>query len=124
MKYAVAFVLASGLLLPFAWEDQVKRVAAETTRGDPDAGKSTISDKGCPSCHTIPGIRGANGLVGPPLTRMGSRMYVAGVRPNTPENLMNWLRDPPGVDPMTAMPNLHLTEQEVRDVAAYLYTLR
>jgi cytochrome c1 len=37
--------------------------------------------------------------------------------------MMRWLRDPPGVDPMTAMPNLGLTEPEARDIAAYLYTL-
>jgi len=43
---------------------------------------------------------------------------------NTPENMIRWLKNPPGVDPMTAMPNLHVTDQQARDLAGYLYTLR
>jgi cytochrome c1 len=38
--------------------------------------------------------------------------------------LSAWLRDPPAIDPATAMPNLGLSEAEALDVAAYLYTLR
>jgi hypothetical protein len=28
------------------------------------------------------------------------------------------------VDPLTAMPNLHLAEAEARDISSYLYTLK
>jgi cytochrome c1 len=72
----------------------------------------------------IPGIKGADGLVGPPLILFARRTYVAGELPNTPDNLIRWIRDPPAVEPRTAMPALGLTEQQARDVAAYLYTLR
>jgi cytochrome c1 len=79
---------------------------------------------GCASCHTIPGIAGADALVGPPLDRIASRTYVAGVLVNTPENLVRWIQDPPGVDPLTAMPNLRVNEADARDIATFLSTLR
>ena len=53
----------------------------------------------------------------------GRRLYIAGVVPNTPENLVRWIRFPTSVDPRTAMPDLHLSDQDARDMAAYLYTM-
>ena len=52
------------------------------------------------------------------------RAYIAGRLPNRPTMLTVWLRDPPPIDPETAMPALGLSEAEALDVAAYLYTLR
>jgi len=37
--------------------DDLKRNARMMTGGKPDAGKEAIENKGCASCHTIPGIR-------------------------------------------------------------------
>ncbi len=104
--------------------EQARKAATQLTGGDPDRGKVTMSEIGCASCHTIPGVPGATGLVGPPLERMGSRAYIGGVLKNTPDNMIRWLEDPPGVDPLTAMPNLHLSESQARDLASYLYTLQ
>jgi cytochrome c oxidase assembly factor CtaG len=92
--------------------------------GNVQAGKAKIEYYGCPTCHTIPGIRGADGLVGPPLNRIASRVYIGGVLTNTPDNMVRWLRDPHAVDRLTAMPNMHIPENDARDIAAYLYTLR
>ncbi|MFC4859441.1 c-type cytochrome, partial [Actinophytocola glycyrrhizae] len=78
---------------------------------------------GCGSCHTVPGVDGADGLVGPPLTRFGARSYIAGALPNTGDNLQHWIRDPQEVEPGTAMPDLDVSELEARDIAAYLLTL-
>jgi cytochrome c2 len=91
--------------------------------GDPERGVAAIARYGCAGCHTIPGIRGARGMVGPPLTDYAARGYVAGVRPNWPRHLVSWIIDPPAISPQTAMPALGVTEQEARDIAAYLYTL-
>jgi cytochrome c1 len=102
--------------------DPTRRLAV-FTGGDPERGKETIRQKGCPSCHAIPGIREANGLVGPPLEHFADRVYIAGVLPNTPDNLVAWIRDPPGIDPLTAMPASGIGEAEARDVAAYLYAV-
>ncbi len=92
--------------------------------GDADRGAALISRFRCGSCHTIPGIRAADGVVGPPLFFFSRRVLIAGELPNTPENLIRWVRDPPSIEPGTAMPALGLDEEQARDVAAYLYTLR
>mgnify|MGYP001544976079 CR=1 FL=1 len=83
-----------------------------------------IEQYGCGSCHTIPGVRNARGLVGPPLLWWSRRTFIAGEVPNTPENLVHWIRSPRSVEAHTAMPTLGLSDQQARDVAAYLYTLR
>ncbi len=92
--------------------------------GDPARGRQVIEYRNCGSCHTIPGVRGARGLVAPPLFWFSRRTYIAGELPNTPENLVQWVRAPKSVEPGTAMPTIGLSEGEARDVAAYLYTLR
>jgi cytochrome c len=92
--------------------------------GDAQRGAAVIKQYGCGSCHTIPGVRNASGLVGPPLLWWSRRTFIAGELPNTPENLVRWVRSPSSVEPHTAMPALGLSDQQARDVAAYLYTLR
>ena len=54
----------------------------------------------------------------------GRRTYIAGELPNTPDNLVVWLKNPRAVEPKTAMPVLGLSDEQARAVAAYLYTLR
>ena len=94
------------------------------TGGDPARGAQLIKQFSCGACHVIPGIHGARGMVGPPLMYFGERTFIAGEVPNTPENLVRWIEDPQSIESGTAMPQLGLTEQQSRDVAAYLYTLR
>jgi cytochrome c2 len=79
---------------------------------------------GCVSCHTIPGVRGADALVGPPLAGIASRAYIGGVLPNSPDNMMRWIREPQKIVPGNAMPEMGITEAEARDLAAFLETLR
>jgi cytochrome c len=98
--------------------------AATLTGGSATRGHALLRSYGCGSCHTIAGVDGANTLVGPPLTGMGERSYIAGVLVNTPGNMVRWIRDPRGVDSLTAMPSLGVTEQDARDMAAYLYSIR
>ncbi|MGH6895511.1 MAG: c-type cytochrome [Geminicoccaceae bacterium] len=92
--------------------------------GNPEFGQALIAEYGCTACHAIPGIDAFAGTVGPALDGFGARAYIAGRLPNRPMMLTAWLRDPPAIDPETAMPALGLTEAEALDVAAYLYTLR
>jgi len=100
-------------------------VAANSSAGGEAArGRSFIQQFGCGSCHTIPGVTGARGLVGPPLLWYARWSFIAGELPNTPDNLVLWLRSPQSIHPRTAMPAVGLSEQQARDVAAYLYTLR
>lgn len=92
--------------------------------GDPEAGRALVVAYQCGVCHTIPGIRAARGVVGPPLTRFALRSYIGGVVPNTPQNLVAWVLEPSALAPRTAMPAVGLDAQQARDVAAYLYQLR
>lgn len=89
--------------------------------GDPRRGKAAIRNYGCGSCHTMPGIPGANGNVGPPLIDMARQVYLAGILPNQPDNMVRWIRSPQEVNPRTAMPDMGVTEADARDIAAYLY---
>jgi len=98
--------------------------AEEITRGRADAGRKDIQRYGCGSCHRIPGISGADSLVGPSLERIASRVYIAGHLINEPDAMIGWIRDPRHLRSSTAMPALGVTEQEGRDIAAYLYTLK
>ena len=95
-----------------------------STGGSPQRGRQVIEQFNCGVCHTIPGVRGAQGLVAPPLFWFSRRTYIAGEMPNTPDNLIQWVRSPQSIEPKTAMPTLGLSDQQARDVAAYLYTLR
>jgi cytochrome c2 len=88
-----------------------------------ERGRMLIQEYGCGACHTIPGIRGATGNVGPRLDRVKEQVYVAGVLPNTPQNLIFWISSPKKADPQTAMPDLGISEDDARDIAAYLYRL-
>ena len=114
---------AAALLLISATAcDRSSRNLAALTGGNPDRGAVAIRQYGCGACHTIPGIRGADGLVGPPLTGIAERAYVGGVLTNTPENLVRWIQNPPAVDPKTAMPNVGVTYSDAVDIAGYLYS--
>lgn len=104
-------------------ERHQESLLAASTGGNPDRGVAVMREVGCGSCHTIPGVREARGKVAPPLTFFAERTFIAGRVPNTPSNLVLWIRNPPAIDPSTAMPRLGLSEQQARDVAAYLYTL-
>lgn len=91
---------------------------------DPERGPELLRVYGCVGCHTIPGVPGADGHVGPRLDRVREPAYIAGVLPNSPQNLVIWIQKPKDVDPKTAMPNLGVTETDARDIAAYLYSIR
>jgi cytochrome c len=92
--------------------------------GNAQRGHDLIRSYGCGSCHSIPGVRGANAYVGPNLDGIASRSYIAGVLPNDPENMVRWLKNPPAVDSKTAMPYLGISDRDARDIAEYLYKLK
>jgi cytochrome c oxidase subunit 2 len=93
-------------------------------------GAALFVQKGCSGCHTIRGLEGANGRVGPNLTHLQSRSHFAGAIFDLNEaNLRKWLRNPPGQKPMDpengqGMPNLGLSEDEITQLIAYLETLK
>lgn len=104
--------------------DYYRERARRLTGGDPARGPALMRAYGCVQCHTIPGVPGANGLVGPPLAGIANRVYIGGVVTNTPDNIVRWIMNPKAIDPMTAMPFLGVHDAQARHMAAYLYTLR
>lgn len=118
LSIASLFLLTSGCT-----GGRTERAYRVATGGTSESGRKIIESKKCGACHTIPGIRTARGRVAPPLYFFSQRSFVAGEVPNTVENLVKWVKAPQSIEPGTAMPNLGLSDQEARDVAAYLYTL-
>jgi len=106
-------------------------VALAACGTDPPAGAGNAANGmlllrqfGCGTCHGIPGVAAAEGTTGPPLAGVARRVYLAGVVPNSPENMARWIRAPQQYKPGTAMPDLRLTEAQARDMVAYLQGLR
>ena len=93
--------------------------------GDAERGLALVASgqHGCAACHTVPGIRTPRGNVGPPLDGIAGRSLIAGELPNKPGVLVAFLQNPPALIPTTGMPDVGLTPEEARDIAAYLYTL-
>lgn len=91
--------------------------------GDVTLGREALAEYGCGACHRVPGVRGADGLVGPPLDAFGERSYIAGSLPNEQQNLVRWIMDPDEVEPGTAMPDVGVTEDDAVNISAYLLSL-
>jgi cytochrome c2 len=123
-RLAAAMIVALPLAAACEPADGAAASAEQMTGGDAERGRELIRAYGCGTCHDVPGVTGADGLVGPPLGGIASRSYIGGVLPNAPENLIHWIQDPKSVDSLTAMPNVGVTPADARHIAAYLYTLR
>ena len=105
-------------------QDRARTTAEQLARGNVDAGKDAMRRYGCGSCHRIRGVAGAAGRVGPSLDGIAVRTTIAGRLANRPDNLIRWILHPQQVDPGNGMPDQPMPEQDARDMAAYLYTLR
>lgn len=100
-------------------------VASPPAADNPDAaaGETLFRGKGCAGCHSVTGV--SAGTVGPNLTHFQQRKVFAGSIFDTNDlNLRLWLRDPPAEKPGSMMPNLHLSEDEITKLIAYLDTLK
>lgn len=84
-------------------------------------GLAAIERVGCAACHEIPGLDWPQGRSGPSLAGFDEVGAIAGALPNTAENLAAFVRNAPAAKPRSTMPAMPLSEEEARDVAAYLY---
>lgn len=119
----------------------------EAVENDPvlNGARLFMSGGGCIQCHTISGSqRAESGILGPNLTHVGSRSAIgAGLLENRdmngvidPEqqldNLQHWIYRSDEVKPGNLMyrqvrenfKNANITEEDARDIAAYLQTLK
>jgi cytochrome c2 len=101
-----------------------RQEAEKLTGGRVASGRAALRARGCGTCHQIPGIEAAEGQVGPSLEGIAGRSYLAGRLENTPLGMIRWIQHPQAIVPGNVMPDLGLPEQEARDMATYLYTLR
>lgn len=90
---------------------------------DAAEGRQIIERAGCGACHQIPGVAWPEGRLGPSLAGFAHQGLIAGRLSNRPDMLAAFVRDAPALVPGTTMPAMPLSEEESRDVAAYLYTL-
>ena len=125
--FGAGAILICGAILSFAlaaWrsQEQAERVARAITGGNPKSAPDIIRRYGCGGCHNIPGIVGADGQVGPPLSDLIHRLYIGGVVTNSPDHLVRWIVSPQSFSPGSVMPASGISESEARDVAAYLYS--
>jgi cytochrome c2 len=78
---------------------------------------------GCAACHSVPRVRSPRAIVGPDLTGFARRAFIAGQLPNTSDVLIEFLKNPPAFVPATGMPNVGLSLEDARRIAAFLYTM-
>jgi cytochrome c2 len=121
----ISLLCLAGIVGGILWQHEVRlrhqsERAAALVAGNPDRAPLHMLRYGCAGCHQVSGVPGPGGMVGPPLDGIGQRLYLAGMLANTPDNLVRWIRDPKGVNPKTAMPVTGISDEEARDVAAYL----
>jgi cytochrome c2 len=122
--FAAIFGLAVVTVAGVTWmsKQQTTRVARAISGGDPDRAPELIRRYGCGGCHTIPGIPGADGQVGPQLADIIHKVYIGGVASNSPDQLTQWIVSPQKFSPRSAMPATGISEAEARNVVAYLYS--
>ena len=120
----VLAVAAAAIPSALAWssQQQTEEIARAITGGDPAHAPALFRRYGCTGCHTISGIPGADGQVGPPLSDLVHRVYIGGVATNSADHLVQWITSPQSLSPQTAMPPSGISEAEARDIAAYLYS--
>lgn len=122
MKQYAHLYLAAALILSGCGDEHV--IHPVSASGDAERGRIALTQYACHACHIIPGITGSRVYVGPPLAGLAKRPDIVGQLPNTPDNLLRWIRDPHSIDPHTAMPDLGVSEQHARDMVAFLNTLK
>lgn len=107
-----------------AWLLQQKEPAVPPSSVPAMKGIEVFMEKNCINCHSINGLED-RGHVAPDLTHLASRETLAsGVFANTPANLFKWLKNPQAIKPGCKMPDLHLSDEEVRNLTAYLGGLK
>src|SRR4051812_24138541 len=102
------------------WLAGMERPARPAASALARSGAQLFLRQPCASCHTIRGTV-ATGDAGPDLTHVASRTTLAAVTiRNDTRGLAEWIRDPQHVKPGNKMPNVPLTDEQVRALVAYL----
>lgn len=118
------FVISAMVLFNFltwGFHRPLRQPSFAVAQARPEQGPLLLARYGCGACHTLPGRLSLPKVVGPNLDEFHQQLYVAGTLPNTPANVARWIQNPRQFRPQTAMPNLNVSEEDARDIAAYLH---
>ena len=87
-------------------------------------GRGRFMEMACMNCHTIRGTA-AKGKFGPDLTHMMSRKtLLSGLVENNRENLTEWIANPDDLKMGCRMPDMRLTDKDVKLIVDYLLSLK
>jgi cytochrome c oxidase subunit 2 len=107
-----------------SWLSVQRAPAVEPNASDVAAGKAAFLAKPCSACHTVRGTT-AVGTSGPDLTHIASRRTIAaGLLDNNQGTLAAWIADPQTLKPGSNMPLVPLSAQELRQISAYMESLK
>lgn len=105
------------------WLKAQARIPETPAAGIAADGAKIFQEVACMNCHTIAGTPAA-ARVGPSLTYLATRDTLgAGVLTNTPDNLAKWLKNPNRYKPGSLMPNMKLSDEQIKALVAYLEAL-
>lgn len=100
----------------------------QVAAGNPTRGEQRFGEIGCNGCHVINGV---GGMIGPDLSQIASRPLRQASRwPSVAAYIEESIRNPQAYvvegfpADMPSAEQLQLTDEDVRDVVAYLLTLR
>ena len=122
MKRAVLVTILLALACSKA-EKPATESAPPPPIGNATAAKAHMEKYSCQACHVIPGM-GPGGALGPDLTGFGSRPTLNARVPKNPQAVAAYLLNPTAIDAQTSMPAVGLSEEEAKDIAAFLETLK
>jgi cytochrome c oxidase subunit 2 len=108
-----------------AWLARESGPAAQPATELERRGQSLFVASGCGACHAVRGTS-ASGLIGPDLTRIGSRRTIAaGTLPLDHDNLVRFVTAGQKVKPGNTMPEYRIFSDDQRNaLAAYLLSLK
>jgi cytochrome c oxidase subunit 2 len=113
---------------PDAFDTWLAREAGAAMKPDTaveQRGQSLFMASGCGACHAVRGTP-AQGIIGPDLTRIGSRRSIAaGALPLNHESLVRFIADGQRAKPGNTMPEYRILSDDQRNaLAVYLLSLK
>ncbi|GAA3065529.1 cytochrome c oxidase subunit II [Rhizobium viscosum] len=123
-SHMAMMIIAEEPALYQRWLAAQRSDGVKATNPEASAGMAAFLSKPCAACHTVRGTP-ASGTTGPDLTHVGSRQTIAaGLFETSRGSLAAWIADPQTLKPGNNMPMVPLTSAELRDISAYMESLK
>jgi len=106
------------------WVENQQQPAPAPQTDQEKAGALIVTQGICSACHMVDGTT-AKGNVGPNLTHLYSRsIFAGGIAPLTDANLQAWVMNSAAMKPGSLMASVHVSQQDILNIMAYLRTLK